>query len=312
MIRSAFCLCALALAGCGPAKSLLTDVLYDEVALDDALVRRDLPYLPDGDPKHRLDLFLPLPDSLSQRPWPTVVFVHGGGWNTGDKDLTFGGEDIYGNVGRFLATHGVGAAVVNYRLMPRATWREQVADVAAALAFVQDEVGALGGDADAVALMGHSAGGYLSAFVALDEGVRQRAGAERPCGAVVVSGAALDLVDPATWETGTRFGYYSALFSPSRADVEGPPVEPYAWQVEASPVLTASPGDPPFSIVYGDGEDALFETQAQALARALDAAGVPNRVSSMKVFNHEAGVFTLSRADRAAGAEALRMARECR
>lgn len=313
MLRLFCLLLPLVLSGCGLGKALVADVLYDEVALDDALVRPDLAYLDTGDPKHRLDLFLPVPDSVGSEPWPAVVFVHGGGWTEGDRAFRFGGEDIYGNVGRFFATRGIGAAVISYRLMPGATWREQVADVAAALAFVQREIRTAGGDPEAVALMGHSAGGYLSASVALDEDARQRAGAARPCGAVIVSGAALDLVDPATWETGTRYGYYAHLFSSSRADVEGPPAEPAAWQIEASPVRHASPGDPPFAIVYGDGEDALFQTQAEALARALDAVGVPHRVSTMKVFNHEAGVFTLSRADRAPGAEALRLVREsCR
>ncbi len=99
------------LAGCGPAKALLVDVLYDEAALPADLVRRDLAYLPDGQPKHRLNLFLPLADSVRARPWPVVLFVHGGGWTEGDRDFTFGGEDLYGNVGRYLAGHGIGTAV---------------------------------------------------------------------------------------------------------------------------------------------------------------------------------------------------------
>ena len=241
------------------------------------------------------------------------MFVHGGGWTEGDRAQTFGGEDIYGNVGRFFASRGVGSAVVSYRLMPGATWREQVADVAAAVAFVQDEVGRRGGDPSSVAVMGHSAGGHLAAFVALDASALEAAGAAPVCGAVVVSGAALDLTDDATWETGTGFGYYARRFSPSRAEIDGPPPDPYGWQVAASPASYATPGDPPVAVVYGDGEDELFRTQAEALAAALEAAGVPVTVSVMDVFNHEAGVFNLSRADREPGAQALRLVdRACR
>lgn len=301
----------LVLAGCGPAKALLTDVLYDEVALDSGLVLEDVAYLEDGDPKHRLDLFLPVPDSAGT-DWPTVVFVHGGGWTEGDKSFTFGGEDLYGNVGRFFATRGIGAAVVNYRLMPGATWREQVEDVAAAVAFVQDRVPAEGGSGR-VAVMGHSAGGYLATFVALDGSALEDAGAEPVCGAVVVSGAALDLEDVATWEAGATFGYYARRFSPSREPIDGPPAEPYDWQIEASPASYATPGDPSFAIIYADGEDELFQTQANALTRALEAADVAVRVSIMPAFNHEAGVFNLSRDDKVAGAEALRLIdRACR
>ncbi|MGB3541572.1 alpha/beta hydrolase [Rubrivirga sp.] len=311
MLRLAFIASALAFSGCGPAKALLTDVLYDEVALEDALIERDLAYTDGGGDKHRLDLFLPV--ATASRPWPTVVFVHGGGWTEGDRAQTFGGEDIYGNVGRFFAAHGIGSAVVSYRLMPDATWREQVEDVAAAVAFVQDEVGRRGGDPSSVAVMGHSAGGYLAAFVALDASVLEDAGAEPVCGAAIVSGAALDLADDATWETGTEFDYYARRFSPSRTPIDGPPAEPYGWQIEASPASYATPSAPPFSIVYGDGEEELFQTQANALTRALEAENVPVEVAIMPVFNHEAGVFNLSRDDKVAGSEALRLVdRACR
>ena len=311
MIRLLLGAALLALAGCGPAKSLAVDVLYDEVGLDAALVRPDLAYLPDGDPKHRLDLFLPVPDSVRRRPWPVVVFVHGGGWTEGDRRYTFGGEDLYGNVGRFFARRGVGAAVVSYRLQPEAAWREQVADVAAALAFVQDTVGTFGGDPGAVVLMGHSAGAQLAARVALDEGVRLEAGAGPVCGAALVSGVAYDLTDAATWDAGARFGYYAARFSPSREDVEGPPSEPAPWQVEASPATFASPDDPPVRLVTADGEEDYFRTQAAALARALDAAGVPNQTDVMRAFNHEVGALYLSRADKAPAPAALELARAC-
>lgn len=286
---------ALALGGCALGESLVADVLYTEATLPAENVRRDVPYRATGDPKHRLDWFLPLADSARARPWPVVVFVHGGGWTEGDRQFTFGGEDVYGNVGRYLAGRGVGAAVISYRLQPAVGWRVQAEDVAAALAFVQAEAGALGGDPAAVVLMGHSAGGQLASHVALDDALRQRAGAAPACGLVVVSGAALDLTDAATWATGTEFGYYARRFSPSGEPADGPPATPYAWQVEASPATYASNDDPPALIVHADGEAALFRTQAAALARALDAAGVPHETAVMPAFNHEVGVFNLSR-----------------
>lgn len=301
----------VALGGCGPAKSLATDVLYDEVDLDQSLVQPDLAYLPDGDPKHRLDLFLPAPDSVRRQPWPVVLFVHGGGWIEGDRQFTFGGEDLYGNVGRYMAARGVGAAVISYRLQPDATWREQRSDVASALAFVQDTVAALGGDPDAVVLMGHSAGAQLAAHVAFDAALRQRVGARPVCGLVPVSGAALDLADAATWEAGARFGYYAERFAPAREEIEGPPPEPYDWQVEASPASYVTPDAPPVRIVYADGEADYFQTQAEALARALDAAGVPHETEVMAAFNHEVGALYLSRSDRPAGPAAVDLARAC-
>ena len=311
-LRPAFLAVTLiALGGCGPAKSLAADVFYDEVGLDASLVRADVAYLDDGLDKHRLDLFLPSPDSVRQRPWPGVLFVHGGGWVEGDRQLTFGGEDLYGNVGRYLAERGIGAAVTSYRLQPGATWREQRSDVAAALAFVQDTVAALGGDPARVVLMGHSAGAQLAAHVAFDASLRERAGAEPVCGLVSVSGAALDLTDAATWEAGARFGYSAERFSPTREEIAGPPPDPYAWQVEASPTSYVTPEAPPVRVIYADGEADYFRTQAEALARALGAAGVPYETEVMAAFNHEVGALYLSRADRPAGPAAVALARAC-
>ena len=298
----------LALGGCGLAKAVLVDWFYDEVALPAENVRRDLAYRPGGDLKHRLNLFLPLVDSVRARPWPTVVFVHGGGWTTGDRDLTYGGEDLYNNVGRFLARHGVGAAVVSYRLLPGVRHADQVEDVAEAVAFVHREIDAYGGDPDALFLMGHSAGAQLAARVALDPAPLDRAGASQDvvCGVVPVSGAALDLADRATYaEAGADFAYYARRFSPSREPVEAAPPEPFAWQREASPAAYASPGDPPFLVVYADGEGPVFERQAEVLDAALRAAGVPSRLVVMPASRHALGVPNLSRDDRVVGPAAL-------
>ena len=306
----------LLLGGCGLVSSVATGALYDDVDLGGALVRPDLAYAPegagpDGDPKRRLDLFLPAPDAVRERPWPVVLFVHGGGWTEGDRGFTYGGQDLYGNVGRYLATRGIGAAVISYRLQPQATWREQVADVAAALAFVQDTVGAYGGDPSAVVLMGHSAGAQLAAHVAFDGAARERAGAAPACGLVPVSGVAFDLTDEATWAAGADFDYYSARFSPSRRKIDEAPPEPEPWQIDASAVTAITPEAPPVHIIYADGEARYFQTQAEALARALAAAGVPHETSVMEAFNHEVGALYLSREDKVAAPAAVALARSC-
>ena len=305
-------LAAAGLAGCGLAKSVAIGWFYDRVEVPAETVRRDLAYLPDGDPKHRLNLFLPVAEAIRERPWPVVVFVHGGGWVEGDRDFTYGGEDLYNNVGRFLASHGIGAAVVSYRLLPDVRWRAQVEDVAAATAWVQDHAAAWGGDPDAVVLMGHSAGAQLAARVALDAEARRWAGARPVCGAVPVSGAALDLTDAESWRLGSDFGYYAARFSPGRERTESAPAEPFDWQVEASPASFVTPDAPPFLIVTASGEGAVFERQADVLDAALRGAGVPSERVVMPAATHELGVPNLSRDDRVVGPAVLRFVRGLR
>ena len=299
--------------GCGLARSTALGVFYDRADLPDENVRRDLAYLPDGLDKHRLDLFLPLADSVRQRPWPVLVFVHGGGWTEGDRAFEYGGEDLYGNVGRFFAGRGVGTAVISYRLLPGAVWQDQVADVAAALAWVQDHAAGWGGDPEAVAVMVHSAGGQLAARVALDGEARRRAGARPVCAAAIVSGAALDLTDAATWEAGASFSYYAARFSPTREPVESAPPTPFDWQREASPATYAGPDAPPFVLVTASGESDTFRLQADALARALRAENVAVERAEMPALSHELGVPNLSRDDRVVGPAVLDLVRRsCR
>lgn len=306
-------LAAVALPGCGFVTSLAVDLVYRDAALPAALVEADVPYLADGDPKHRLNLFRADPDSVGEHPAPTVVFLHGGGWDSGDRGLRVGGEDVYNNIGRFLAARGIPAATVSYRLMPGpqggppVTWREQVADAAAAVAFVQRDAVARG--APGAVVMGHSAGAYLATFVALDADVQRAAGVLPLCGAISVSGAALDLRDRATFDLEGNFDYYSARFAPDRTARDEPPATPAPWQTEASPVAHVSPGAPPFLILYAGGETRALQRQSALLDAALTAAGVPSRVVVVPGKSHTRIVPTLSRDDQTAGPAVLAFVR---
>ena len=50
------------------------------------------------------------------------MFVHGGNWDSGDKNYRPGGADVYANIDRFDAARGLGVAGDNYRLQPAVTW----------------------------------------------------------------------------------------------------------------------------------------------------------------------------------------------
>ena len=300
---------SVALAGCGVILKTAVDIVYEYADLPDENTVRDLPYRSDGDPKHRFNLFLPLADS-ARAGTPTVVFVHGGGWTEGDKDLVYGGEDLYNNIGRFFASRGIGAATVSYRLMPGVGWRDQVADVAAAVAAIQDTVAARGGDAGGLVLMGHSAGAHLTARVAVDARAREAADARPVCGAIPVSGAALDLRDRETYAMRDNFDYYSARFSADGVALDTPPAEPFAWQTEASVVPFVDASAPPFLILYAGGETDALQRQSGLLAATLRAADVPTEVVVVPGKSHERIVPTLSRDDQTAGPAMLRFVRQ--
>ncbi len=307
-------LLAAALPGCALVKRVGIGLVYKEVKLPEANTLRNLAYRDTGDPKHRLNLFLPLADSVRQARWPTVVFVHGGGWTEGDRDYAFGGADIYNNIGRFFAQHGIGAATVSYRLMPGVTWREQVDDVAAAVAYAQARVAQHGGDPTALFLMGHSAGAYLATSVALDTTALQAHGvsAGAVCGVMPVSGAALDLADRETYALEDNFDYYSARFAPDRVARATPPETPFPWQRDASPITSVRAGAPPFLLFYAGGETRALQRQSQLLDAALRQAGVSSEIVVVPGKSHSRILPTLSRTDHTAGPALLDFVRRQR
>ena len=121
-------------------------------------------YTPDvaygASPRQRLDIHTPA-SIAPPGGWPVVVFFYGGSWNSGERaDYRF--------VGEALAARGVLTLVADYRLYPEVRYPEFLKDSAQALGFALQQANALGGNPKRVFVMGHSAGGYNAAMLALD------------------------------------------------------------------------------------------------------------------------------------------------
>jgi len=313
---AAICLLGAAASACTPVVQRVGIAwLYREVPYPGALVELDVPYASapnapvayeesgagseDVADKHRLDFFRPDPAAPGYATgWPVLVFVHGGGWTHGDRAHRVGGADVYRNIGRYFASHGVGAAIVSYRLQPGATWAEQVADVGRAVRWVQDHVGALGGDPDAIVLSGHSAGAHLSARFALDPDARRAAGAD-VCRLILVSGAAYDLADPETYALGASRPYFVARFDDGTED----------WERRASVVPLVRAASVPALVVHASGEPAKLVHQSDLLAAAYRRSGAPVEEVVVPGEDHERIVLTLSRDDKTAGPAMLEFVR---
>jgi len=289
-----------AIIGAGLCVALLTEgsvverivihFLYKKAELPESQVVRDKDYREGSSPKQRLNLFFP--DSSG---WPVLIFVHGGGWNFGDKDQTVGGVDVYGNIGRFFASHGIGVAIINYRLLPQASWREQIEDVADATAWVASHIADYGGSPNRLFLSGHSAGTQIATRVALDPTPLEKRGLSPRilCGVIAVSGAGLDLQDARTYELGEDIHFYETRFRNGDAGE--------SWKQAASPISFVNASAPPFLIVYAEGERKGLQRQSGLLHEALASAGTQSRIVIVPGQNHQRILFTLSRPDKVAG-----------
>jgi acetyl esterase/lipase len=111
-------------------------------------------------PRQRFDLYQPA-GAAPAEGWPLVVFFYGGAWNRGERS-------DYRFVGEALASRGIVTMVADYRLHPEVTYPDFLHDCARALAFAFEHAPRWNADAQRVFVMGHSAGAYNAAMLALD------------------------------------------------------------------------------------------------------------------------------------------------
>lgn len=142
----------LGLAACSPLRTINILTPSDTYSLVS-----DIAY--GQNPRQRLDIYKPL---SPQQPVPVVVFFYGGSW-------TGGSRTDYKFVGEALAARGIMTVIADYRLSPEVVYPAFVEDSAAAVAWTVRHIAEQGGDLKRLFVMGHSAGGYNAAMVALDQ-----------------------------------------------------------------------------------------------------------------------------------------------
>lgn len=154
MIRpsfAAFLLLLGALSACSPL-SVLNAVSPDGAAKTSTA----LAYAP-GE-RHLLDIYQP---TASAATAPVIVFFFGGNWVSGSRaDYAF--------VGQALAARGFVVVIPDYRLYPQVRYPDFLDDAAQAVAWTRREIAGYGGDPARIFVMGHSAGAYNAAMLALD------------------------------------------------------------------------------------------------------------------------------------------------
>ena len=145
---------AVALAACSPLR------LLNAIARESAGHKLDRGVAYGPLPRQALDVFTPV-TAPPGGGWPVVVFFYGGSWNSGERA-------DYGFVGAALAARGMLTLVADYRLYPEVRYPDFLRDSALALTWGLEHAAGLGGDPKRVFVMGHSAGAYNAAMLALD------------------------------------------------------------------------------------------------------------------------------------------------
>lgn len=229
------------LSGCSASGALNALVPSDSYTL-----RADVAYGPEA--RQLLDVYLPL---QRRTPGPVVVFFYGGSWTTGERAT-------YRFVGEALASRGIAVVVADYRLSPVVKYPVFLQDSAQAVGWTFKNLHELGADAKQVFVMGHSAGAYNAAMLALD--------------ARWLGGAGMQPAQLAGW-IGLA-GPYDFLPIGNR-DVQ----VAFEWPgtlANSQPMVHASKNSPPALLLAARGDTTVNPVRnTEALARRLQAAGVP-------------------------------------
>ncbi len=238
-------------------------------------IRRNIPYVASGHERQVLDIYSP----PNARNLPIVFWIHGGGWQAGDKsDVKLKPQWFMDKGFVFVST--------NYRLLPGVDMGTLIRDVAKAFGWIHQHIAEYGGDPKRVLVGGHSAGAQLAAIICTDERYLKAEGVpfEDLIGCVPVDGDTYDV--PAIIETAeTRWrvhGMPPAKYG-HREKFGNDPVK----HKDFSAVTHVSKGKsiPPFLILYVAGHP---DTSAQAfrLSSVLKEAGVPVGLFGAKDTSH--------------------------
>lgn len=226
-----------------------------------------------------MDLYRP----AGQHGVPVVLFMHGGGWFTGDRTLA---PDLH----RHFAQRGLAMASIDYRLSGQAIFPAQLHDVRSAIRYLRNHAEELGLDGN-VGLWGASAGGHLAALAGLtgdrqqlpdepDEGdadvrvqvVAESYGPVDLLGENVPPGDSLPGLPPEMGPTARLLGGLPELV-PDRAHA-------------ASPLSYVTSAAPPFQISHGTSDNLVPHQHSELLHEQLVKAGVSSELYLVHDFRH--------------------------
>ena len=259
-----------------------------------------------GGSKHHLDVYQP----HGQTGTKVVLFVHGGAWKQGDKN-------IYLELGNVLAGYyGLTTVIANYELSAdpwHAIHPDHVEDAARAFAWVYHHIAEYGGDPARVYLFGQSAGGHLVSLLASDPAYLGAEGLDSSLvRAVVTMSGAYDLFDLVVWPNNPLglpavevVGYKTLCLNTfgswDESVLDG-----------ASPATFARTTMPPFRVIYawedmpGFPEEAVeFFNLVAALGQPfvdlvkLEESDIPAEVLALELGGHYEEIYAINTRDSA-------------
>lgn len=246
---------------------------------------RNVTYTVAGGKAIKLDVTQPTVPAEPGQKRPAILQIHGGGWVIGDKREQ--GLPLL----RYLASEGWVGFNANYRLSPKATFPDMLVDLKHAVAWIREHADEYDVDPDFICVTGGSAGGHLTALMALTQNdPRYQPGFED-------ADTSLQAAVPfyGVYDFTNRAGYYDprvvkTLFGKLvlKADIDEEP-EKFS---EASPIDHVRADAPPFFVIHGDLDTLAPVEGARDFVHDLrEASDAPVLYLELKGAQHAFEVF---------------------
>ncbi len=231
---------------------------------------RDIPYVSVTSDSfsseyHILDVYTPRVKNTSTE---VVVFIHGGKWKMGSKDM-------FNYVGLNFAAKGKTAVLINYRLSPEVQYDEMTMDCAKALKWVYSQIEYYGGDKTKIYLYGHSSGGHLAALLATNNRFFDSLGMQNPIkGCVLIDAFGMNM-----------YNYLKVARNDDQWMFETFTKDENNWK-DASPALYVTDKSPKFLLFLGEKTRNVIYHDVKNFSELLDKKGIPTELVVMNNRSH--------------------------
>jgi acetyl esterase/lipase len=253
-------------------------ILTGGIALAQEQALKDVAY--DDDHASQVLDFYP---AQADKPAPVMVHIHGGGWRGGSK------KHVPGFMSKANAEGWLAVVSVEYRFTDVASHPAQVDDCARAIQFVRQNAKTWNIDPSRIGVTGGSAGGHLSAYMALQDDEAKpdsKDPVERQSSRVSF---AIPFAGPTDWDLLGKVKHDHPAYRQLIGYEPGTAAEKMSADLkkDVSPLTFVSSDDPPFLIVHGDADAIVPIEHAKVLEAALKEAKVTTDVFVVKGGKHD-------------------------
>ena len=251
--------------------------LFATTSWAQAPTHRDVAY-GDDHASQCLDVYL----AKSDKPTPAMIYIHGGGWRAGSKN------NVPGWLKSFVAEGKLSVVAVEYRFTDVATHPAQVNDCLRAIQFVRQNAEKWNIDPNRLGVTGGSAGGHLSAYVALhDDAAKTESDDPVELQSSRVA-CAVSFAGPTDWSLLSTIKHGHPAYRQLIGYKPGTPAAELDANLlkDVSPISFVSKDDPPIMQVHGDNDAIVPLKHASEMHAKLQAAGVETELVVIPGGNH--------------------------